>query len=328
MADKTFTFNGRNVVLRDPANVQFDSPFIEETYRYFFGCVAGGRAYAPQIDIDDLGANPNPYDIVAKATLHNEDVKLPSARASNPARLTVQFHVRHFLESHPEFLGLLWNTVTSASVSIANAQLLLGATVDGTNFISAKSLIDQVASSTRNRVRDTSEGQSGVSVLGTISELLLARAFEGMIGDEFFKVGSNDVNSYGDFVALCLPNNLWISVKSNFGRERLLASGYSNDIVGAGFFVESAEFTNPVRVRNFQRAGFLAMYIPDVAVTDAQAAARTSTFEEVVGVYDAGDGRPVNINGRPFIRPLSSLANDIAALLAVVPVSRRLTVRF
>jgi hypothetical protein len=329
MPDKNFTFRGRNLVVRDPANLVFTSAFMEETYQYFFGRLAGGGPYGPQIDIDALLAGAAPFDIVARAVHHGEVVGQPAAGAADRNQAIVQYHVRHFLEKHPELFGFIQNVVGSAEIAIRNARFLLGRDIDGTNFITAKSVIDEIARSTWTRAGNLSERQSGVSVLGQISETLLSTALQPLLGPSFFRVNGRDVKAYGDFVAICLPNNLWISVKSNYARERLLASGYSNDIAGAGFFVDAREFTNPVRIRNFQRAGFLAMYVPDVAVTEEQAANNTSTYQLVRDHYNnVGQPAPININGKPFIRALSSLPGDIAALLAEDAVSRRLTVSF
>jgi hypothetical protein len=151
-----------------------------------------------------------------------------------------------------------------------------------------------------------------------------------MVDDvNFFKVSASQVQSYGDFVLMCLPNNLWVSVKSNYARERLLASGYSNDILGVGFFQDFDEFTSSVRIRNFQRAGFLAMYCPDVAVSLDQVNSKTSTYEQVVDFHASnGTNMPLNINGKPFIRKLTDLAGDLQPLLDIKSVQKRFTVDF
>jgi hypothetical protein len=329
MPDKIFQFEGNNLTLLDPNGIQFDNPFVEAVYRASFAAVAAPH-YAPQLDVDVTFVGNGPIDIVALANQHQEEVPPPSAKANNPARARIQNHVRHFLGKYPEFLGLLRNTVTTADIAIRNAEFLLGAPVTDANFVSAKALIDRVDRQLWSRPKDSSERQSGVGVLGEISESLLAKALAGLIDDEnFFRVNGNQVKSYGDFVVMCLPNNLWVSVKSNYARERLLASGYSNDIVGAGFFVDPDEFTNPVRIRNFQRVGFLAMYCPDVAVTDAQRILGTSTYQQIQNIYaQRHQPVPLNINGKPFIRQLSTLPADLGALVAINSPKRRLTVTF
>ncbi|MCU8501528.1 hypothetical protein M2G70_23095, partial [Vibrio vulnificus] len=99
-------------------------------------------------------------------------------------------------------------------------------------------------------------------------------------------------------------------------RERLLASGFSNDLVGVGFFEDPTEFTSQHKVRNFKKAGFLAIYLPDVAVTESQHADGTSTYKEVADFYSGvGKKAPLNINGTTFFRPLSQLGEDIKVLL-------------
>ena len=103
----------------------------------------------------------------------------------------------------------------------------------------------EIFEQTWTREQSSSERQSGNTVIGSISESLFAESFKPLMQDEtFFKVNNNKVSSYGDFIIMCLPNNLWISVKSSNARERLLASGYSNDIIGIGFFKDPKEFSD------------------------------------------------------------------------------------
>lgn len=173
------------------------------------------------------------------------------------------------------------------------------------------------------------EAQGGVSVLGSLSEELLKRAIETVsTSPDIFQTNQDDTKSYGDFVLMSLPNNLWFSVKSGFSRERLLASGFSNDLVGVGFFEEPAEFTSQYKVRNFKKAGFLAIYLPDVAVTEEQYDGDTSTYAEVQEFYNQAERvLPLNINGTQFFRPLSELGDDIKALLEQ-GLQRRSTLNF
>lgn len=327
---KTVDYKGRAIVLRAPASIEFASDFHMEIYTLIYNAVSGPD-YKPFVDVDALANGGLGVDIVATADAAEIKLKAkPSAKASNRDRLLVQFYVRHFLASFPEMVGLVFNTVLLAENSIENAELLLGADCDATNFIAIKQIIDDLNTKSWTRDKDVSEGQSGVSTLGTISESLLNRVFDSMVDEtNFFKVNASQVQSYGDFVLMCLPNNLWISVKSNFARERLLASGYSNDILGVGFFESFDEFTGQIRVRNFQRAGFLAMYCPDVAVSEAQVAGGTSTYQQIVDFHAANEtDMPKNINGRPFIRRLSDLQGDLQPLLDEQDVKRRFTVSF
>lgn len=173
------------------------------------------------------------------------------------------------------------------------------------------------------------EKQGGVSVLGSVSEELLKNAINTVSQSaDIFQTTQDDTKSYGDFVLMSLPNNLWFSVKSGFSRERLLASGFSNDLVGVGFFEQPIEFTSQYKVRNFKKSGFLAIYLPDVAVTEAQLGGNTNTYNEVMNFYGRAENvAPLNINGTPFFRPLSSLGDDINQLLGV-ELQRRSTLKF
>lgn len=184
---------------------------------------------------------------------------------------------------------------------------------------------------TRNLREDkgNNEVQGGVSVLGSISEELLKRAISDVsTSPDIFQTNQDDTKSYGDFVLMSLPNNLWFSVKSGYSRERLLASGFSNDLVGVGFFEDPSEFTSLHKVRNFKKAGFLAIYLPDVAVTEEQYTESSSTYSVVSDFYTQPERTaPLNINGTNFFRPLSSLGSDIESLLSQ-NLQRRSTLKF
>lgn len=326
---KTFKFDDSDLIVSDPADVEFENDFYEQLYVALFNAVHEDE-YVSQINADDIHDGILGINLHELAIEHDIKFKSPSTRASNRDRLQTQFCLRMFLNKYPQFSGLIFNTTSSAEIAISNAEWVLGSVTDADNFIEIKRIIDKLNLTAWNRELDTSERQSGVSTLGTISETLLATALETLVDDiNFFKVNYSQVQSYGDFVLMCLPNNLWLSVKSNFARERLLASGYSNDILAVGFFQDPTEFTGTVRVRNLQRAGFLAMYCPDVPVTEEQQADETSTYQQVCESYEANGGRvPDNINGKPFIRPLSELRDDIGELLLVEDVRKRHTVGF
>jgi len=71
------------------------------------------------------------------------------------------------------------------------------------------------------------------------------------------------------------------------------------------------------------------MYCPDVAVTERQLNAGTSTYHEIVQFHADNDMlMPLNINGKPFIRKLSDLATDIEALISEADIRKRFTVDF
>lgn len=325
---KFLDYQGKIVELQSPNKINFESMFHSGLYNHIFSAVHDTQ-YRPYVDVDHL--QPHSIDIVGLAKSEGVTLPgLPSPKAANRERLLRQFYVRHFLSSYPELVGLVMNSVLLAENSISNAEFLLGEKCTANNFIEIKRIIDDINSKSWTREKDVNERQSGVSTLGTISETLLSRVFESLVDDvNFFKVNASNVQSYGDFVLMCLPNNLWISVKSNYARERLLASGYSNDILGVGFFESFDEFTGQVRVRNFQRAGFLAMYCPDVAVSEEQLLLGTSTYQQIVDFHDSnGSEMPKNINGKPFIRKLSSLHDDLYKLLSVKDIKKRFTVSF
>ena len=166
--------------------------------------------------------------------------------------------------------------------------ILLGINeIDFNNFIDVKLQINKLNEFTWTRSKNPSEINSGVSTVGEISEKLVEAAFGNLVDNEnFFSSKGNDkVKSYGDFVLLCLPNNLWMSVKSGFSRERLLASGYSNDILGIGFFEDFEEFTSDAKNRNLKKVGFLAIYCPDFPVNEEQIREGSSTFGKIKDFY-------------------------------------------
>jgi hypothetical protein len=217
-----------------------------------------------------------------------------------------------------------------SKVAIESSEICLGLEVDATNFIGAKQFIDRINTERWTRRQTRSEEQSGVSNLGGVSEKLLEMAMDKLIDNvNFFKTQNQKIQSYGDFVLMCLPNNLWLSVKSNFARERLLASGYTTDILGVGFFTSKDEFTSQSKIRNFQRVGFLAMYLPDVSVSAEQVKNGSNTYDEVVKHYqDNNTSLPININGTPFLRALSTLHQDLSNILNIEDVRNRTTLGF
>lgn len=234
-----------------------------------------------------------------------------------------------FLQFHTEFSNLLNNVHLLASIAILSTETHLNEPINTKNFVQAKQFIDEINRQRWTRQQSTSEQQSGVSNLGQVSESLLEKALHHLIdGENFFKTNNQKVQSYGDFVLMCLPNNLWLSVKSNFARERLLASGYTTDILGVGFFTSSNEFTSSSKIRNFQRVGFLAMYLPEIPISEAQIKNNSNTFDEVIAHYGNKNNLPVNINGSRFIRSLSELHDDLEKILAQKNIANRIACDF
>jgi hypothetical protein len=233
-----------------------------------------------------------------------------------------------FLSVFPEFGNMILNVHLVADAAIRATEFLLGCNVNAVNFVSAKQQIDNINRARWSRPQTDAEQQSGVSNLGGISEMLLEKALAALIDNQnFFKTTNQKIQSYGDFVLMCLPNNRWLSVKSNFARERLLASGYTTDILGVGFFTDKREFISKAKIRNFQRVGFLAMYLPDTSVSQEQIEQNTNTYDQVMEHYGAA-GTPVNINGTAFLRPLSQLCDDLTRLLSNSDISNRTTLDF
>lgn len=245
------------------------------------------------------------------------------------ASLTVREGLMIFLLLYPYFSDRLQNIHLSAEISVRASEHFMGQPVTTKNFVRAKAYIDEISRSRWTREQDKGERQSGVSNLGRVSELLLERALNALIDhDNFFKTNDPKVKTYGDFVLMCLPNNLWISVKSNYARERLLASGYTTDIIGVGFFTDMKEFISPSKIRNFQRVGFLCMYLPDVPITTEQVSESTSTYEQVVTHFQGKQNLPRNINGTFFIRSLSELYDDLLRLLSIKELANRTTTNY
>lgn len=228
----------------------------------------------------------------------------------------------------PTLSLLLKNIHPSGKSQVLAASILLGDEISFNNITELKLLIRKLYDDRWTRDQSDNEKQGGVSVLGSISEELLNAAIESLTEHpDIFRTHQDDIKSYGDFVLMALPNNLWFSVKSGYSRERLLASGFFNDLVGVGFFEDFKEFTTLSKVRNFKKVGFLAIYLPDTPVTEEQNLEKTSTYEQVISYYETSSALPLNLNGKTFFRPLSELGNDINSLLEL-EISKRTTINF
>ncbi|MBB6262616.1 hypothetical protein FHS77_003198 [Paenochrobactrum gallinarii] len=316
---KSCTYNGTTFDLAAPDTLEFENDYYRIIYETFY-VQFDGSTLLPHIDFDNFIQNN--FNVTPEQLALNEQIKVQK----NPISKTLY----PFFLRYPVFSGVFENITVSSDIIIAHAEYIVGAKCSAANFISIKKIIDDW-----NRVRWTrdqkiAERQSGVSTLGTISERLLETALESFIDEtQFFKNTNTEIQSYGDFVLMALPNNLWLSVKSNFARERLLASGFSTDIIGVGSFTDHNEFTSSARIRNFQKVGFLAMYIPDIPITKAQVDATTSTYELAIDHFTAKNlPLPVNINGKPFLRKLSDIPNDIGELLSEKNLKKRTTIGF
>lgn len=326
---KQFSFEGHEFSINEPEKMRFENDFFETVYIKLFQLIIDGRC-EPHVDCDELsdqGLGDSFYDL---AEDNNLRIGSPSSKSSNPVREKCQIAIQLFCTQYPAFVTFIQNCRFKANIAIRHAEFIANENCNIDNFIKLKRICGQFNEQNWTRQKDTSEANAAVSNLGTISEDLLKNAFGGLTDDSsFIKVTNPNVNSYGDFVLTCLPNNLWLSVKSNFARERLLASGYSNDILAVGFFEDFREFTSRVRVRNMSKAGFLAVYIPDVPVTSQQVSQGQNTYGETLKYFEGLKlDLPLNINGTQFFRPLSSIADDLSALLNEKDLSKRLSINF
>jgi hypothetical protein len=234
-----------------------------------------------------------------------------------------------FLSRYPHYSNLFQNVHLLADIVMFSTEVHFNGPITTANFIQAKKFIDDINRRRWSRAQTNNEQQSGVSNLGAVSETLLAKALGNLIdGVNFFKTNNPGIQSYGDFVLMCLPNNLWLSVKSNFARERLLASGYTTDILGVGFFTSMDEFISPSKIRNLQRVGFLGMYLPDIPISERQVEENKSTYHQVLEHYGEIDDLPKNINGTVFLRPLSQLHSDLSLLLSQENIANRTTLQY
>lgn len=246
-------------------------------------------------------------------------------QAINRAGILKRINER-ILPASPGLLRFMTNFHPSADNQIREAEYSSDAPISFENISIFKTYLRETNDSRWTRELTDNEKQGSVSVLGSISEKLLAKALGNLVDEQnLFQTTRDDIKSYGDFVLLGLPNNLWFSVKSGFARERLLASGFANDLIGVGFFQDPQEFISLNKVRNFKKVGFLAIYLPDLPVTAAQEHANTSTYDDVMNHY--GNSMPQNINGTRFYRPLSELGNDISRLIAL-PIKQRSIISF
>lgn len=316
---KSCTYDGTIFSIADPATLAFENDYYRIIYETLYAHF-DGSTLLPHIDFDDFIQNN--FNIAPEQLALNEQIKVQTVPIS---KTLYPFFLRY-----PVFSGLFRNITISSDIIIAHAEYMTGARCSAANFISIKKTIDDWNRVRWTRDQNLAERQSGVSTLGTISERLLETALEGFIDNtNFFKNTNTEIQSYGDFVLMALPNNLWLSVKSNFARERLLASGFSTDIVGVGFFTDHNEFTSSARIRNFQKVGFLAMYIPDIPITESQVNAGTSTYHMAINHFAANAlPLPVNINGKSFLRKLSDIPNDLGKLLAETNLKKRTTIGF
>lgn len=326
-----FQHNNISITIEEPDNINFNNNhFLERIYNYLYSLLNSNNGLF-QINFDDLDTN------LLQIIINENNPRLVLRKINGKKISSVEWNKNPiqkafvlFFSIFPNFNLFVKNIHADPEINIKNAEILINETTSPENFLHVKRKIDEINNLKWNRTLEVSESQAGVSILGSVSEILLERAMESLIDNtNFFRSQNQDVQSYGDFVLMCLPNNLWISVKSNFARERLLASGYTTDIIGVGYFTDYNEFTSQTKIRNFIKVGFLAMYIPDIPITEEQIADNISTYQQALNCYETQQRElPKNINGKVFLRPLSQLYNDLNSLLEINDIKRRTTVRY
>lgn len=301
----------KNGFIQDPESIEFDNAQTHEVYSYLYSALQSSDNKTINADkfLEDLSTIYEITDL-------------------NKCRL---YFIKNFLSQYPEFFAFIQNMNADASVDTECSEKVLKVSEPHAayNCSAVKSVSNSLHNARWSRAMLDKEKQGSVSILGKISESLLQKQLEDIVNDDnhFYNSSSMppQIRLYGDFVVMCQPNNLWLSVKSSFARERLLASGYTNDLIGVGFFQDAKEFTNLARLRNFKKAGFLAIYVPSVPVTEEQVTNNVNTYDEVVAAYGGLDKMPQNIGGTQLIRDLSELHNDLKKLTDVDIKDRNLT---
>lgn len=143
-----------------------------------------------------------------------------------------------------------------------------------------------------------------VSVVGGVTELICKIGLEAAAPNRYAHL-PNAWKWVGDYAITGLPFNLYISVKSYYARERLIASGTGQGaapIIGYGLFKDESEWS-PKRVHQYRHRGFVAIYMP-------------SSLYAVLS-QKTGNGYPatdiLNIYNRPLLRKIDDFANDISS---------------
>ena len=336
---KVLTFFDRKVKIPSPEEISnWDSGFERELYEFCFDFIPYEGVYKPYLDVDrfvDKHKDCFKFNLKKRMSfyglkLDKEEEKI-SEKCDNPDEFLAQKIIKfRLLLNHPYLVGIFNNVAFKAIHSINNAKYILGLdNIEPSNIKDILLCNKKIYEQTWNRNPSVSEANAGNTNIGKMSENLFEECFNNLLDNTFFRVKDPQTKSYGDFVVLALPSNLWISVKSSHARERLLASGFSTDIIGIGFFESAKEFSDKM-IRNYQKVGFLALYLPDFPVNESQLEKNSDTFSDYVekrqknnkGIY------PTNINGKEFIRPTSRLFSDLKDLMQVTKLENRNTANF
>lgn len=142
-----------------------------------------------------------------------------------------------------------------------------------------------------------------VSVIGGVTEMICEIGLQAAAPNRYAHL-PNDWKWLGDYAITGLPFNLYVSVKSYYARERLIASGTGQGaapIIGYGLFKDEGEWS-PKRVHQYRHRGFVAVYMPT--------ALYTALSQKVGRGYPATD--ILNIYNRPLLRDINDFANDLS----------------
>ena len=328
----------KKFTIEHPTNISsWDNIYYKTVYEALFSCLKDGVC-VPHINADQFrpSASGNKFDfysLVVKAQsvrgsgIRKSDLKV-SKKSVDIEEEKNAIALQLFFRRYPEFVTFIQNCRIKGDIAIDNAEKITGVKTNLQNFIQLKQITSELYKMRWQRRENDSEAQASVSNLGNTSEGLLKRAVDSADLTDLRKVEASEISSYGDFVLPCLPNNLWISVKSDYSRERLLASGYSNDILGATFLVDATEITATL-TRNMMKAGFLALYIPDVPVNAEQLKNNENTYQQfLIQRKENKLSLPLNINGTPFVRKLSKLGADLKKFIGDKEFDKRFTSTF
>lgn len=144
------------------------------------------------------------------------------------------------------------------------------------------------------------------SVIGGVTEMICEIALKAVAKGRYAHL-PRDWKWIGDYAITGLPFNLYISVKSYYARERLIASGTGQGaapIIGYGLFKDDTEWS-PKRVHQYRHRGFVAIYMPTQLY---------NTLKAKTGVgYPATD--ILNIYNQPLLRDIAEFANDLSKVV-------------
>ena len=171
------------VEFKDPSVLTFSSSFDENFYKYCFNKITNNGDYRPYFNTDDFANRTVSLNIEKEFLKAGHVLPIASKKSSDKNLEIHQKIIRDFFSRFPEFVGLFENNTLRAEESVSNAEILLKSSVTSSNFIQIKGVIDEINRTAWSRPKNTSERQSGVSTLGSISEALLHRALYSLVDE-------------------------------------------------------------------------------------------------------------------------------------------------